>query len=219
MNTSVWGPPSWRVWHGLAQHAPPADMEAFAEALGPTLPCRFCRDSYRDFRLQLGPVTQDPPRYAFDLHNLVNRKLRHQEYDALGIKDDALRTALFQKSLPSLDAVTTRASLTGVAPEDVWAMLALFAYNADSADKRAAFVNMVRVLARVLRGGSAVAHLKHSLARVLEPLGAAESPAQLVTRLWWAQQGFVPQATRAYTARLETVHRAKARACGQGVCR
>lgn len=109
-NPKVWGPPLWRKLHKITFEYPeqidnsnPQDINIknsvrrlFME-LRTAIPCKECRDSYKVY-IKRRPI--DPhlhSRYAlskwlYDIHNMVNAKLRKKERD------------LFNKKMQELDA-------------------------------------------------------------------------------------------------------------------
>lgn len=89
MDTRFWGPAGWKLIHLIA-HEPertPKRNAAVAKwfALLPfVLPCKYCRASLTDY-LKIQPLTPEIirnseqfSRWAYDLHNRVNAKLRGQ---------------------------------------------------------------------------------------------------------------------------------------------
>lgn len=88
MNTTLWGPPAWVFLHTVAQNYEPtpenkAHMKQFFTLLQHVLPCRWCRESYARFIVEL-PIdgyldTQQGLQYwLYKIHNKVNDKLRMQ---------------------------------------------------------------------------------------------------------------------------------------------
>lgn len=89
MDTRFWGPSGWKLFHLVA--AEPIRDDAHARAVSAwfallpyVLPCKYCRASLTDY-YKLQPLTaailHDPAaftRWAYDIHNRVNAKLRGQ---------------------------------------------------------------------------------------------------------------------------------------------
>ena len=75
MDTRFWGPSGWQLFHLIAFTSPnPQDV---LEDMKDVLPCKYCRASTREF------VAKHPPRkpygrWLYDIHNMVNNKLRTQ---------------------------------------------------------------------------------------------------------------------------------------------
>ena len=98
MQSSKWGPPLWdSLFHIAAGYdfndTPKREKDrqyrAFFGSLGDVLPCRYCRDSYRNFyaALDIDRYMTMPScgltKYVYDLKNLVSNKLASQENKAL----------------------------------------------------------------------------------------------------------------------------------------
>jgi hypothetical protein len=89
MDTRFWGPSGWKLIHLIA--AEPMKTERHRKAVAAwfallpfVLPCKFCRASLTDY-YKAQPLTHDiltePTRFsrwAYDIHNRVNEKLREQ---------------------------------------------------------------------------------------------------------------------------------------------
>lgn len=99
MNTKMWGPPAWKFTHTVTFNYPETiDWEnpeqvalsnkiktMFVEFQN-TLPCKYCRESFKKFLKQLPIEPFLGSRKAFTywyycIHNKVNQKLRGQEWD------------------------------------------------------------------------------------------------------------------------------------------
>jgi len=83
MDTRFWGPSGWQLYHMVAQtySGSPTHYKAFFDTMTDILPCKFCRESTKQF------VEKDPPDFTskctlttwlYELHNKVNHKLRSQ---------------------------------------------------------------------------------------------------------------------------------------------
>lgn len=108
MNTKFWGPGLWIGLHSITFNYPVKidsknrehrerkryTKELF-ENLQFTLPCKYCRESFKDFLKQdpIGKNLSGRPnltRWLYRIHNLVNAKLRKQELEAVESKFKAL---------------------------------------------------------------------------------------------------------------------------------
>jgi hypothetical protein len=75
MDTRFWGPSAWQLFHLVAfvsEH--PDDV---LNKMKDVLPCRYCRESTTEFTKR-HPLRGDPGRWMYDIHNMVNDKLRKQ---------------------------------------------------------------------------------------------------------------------------------------------
>ena len=86
MDTRFWGPSGWHLLHILAAKPVrnPSAVKEWMELLEYVLPCKYCRASFHEY-MRLQPITlsiiQSPTlfsRWMYDIHNLVNAKLRSQ---------------------------------------------------------------------------------------------------------------------------------------------
>jgi hypothetical protein len=89
MDTRFWGPSGWKLIHLTAQEPTRTGCHASAvlewfHLLEFILPCKYCRASFHDY-IRLQPLTLEIvtdtdkfQRWAFDIHNRVNDKLRGQ---------------------------------------------------------------------------------------------------------------------------------------------
>lgn len=76
MDTRFWGPSGWDLFHRIAAHSKHPDdlLRHIAEVL----PCKFCRNSTRRFVKELPYDKRNPEKWLYEIHNMVNRKLRCQ---------------------------------------------------------------------------------------------------------------------------------------------
>lgn len=75
MDTRYWGPSAWQLFHLIAFRSEhPDDV---LNAMKDILPCRFCRESTTQF-VKEHPLRGDPGKWMYDIHNMVNAKLRAQ---------------------------------------------------------------------------------------------------------------------------------------------
>ena len=75
MDTRFWGPSAWQLFHLVAftsKH--PDDV---LNQMKDVLPCKYCRASTTEFVHQ-HPLRGDPGRWLYEIHNMVNKKLRTQ---------------------------------------------------------------------------------------------------------------------------------------------
>jgi hypothetical protein len=75
MDTRYWGPSGWQLIHLIAFRSP--HPEELLLMIKDILPCKFCRESTTKFTHEL-PLKGNPGRWSYDLHNMVNNKLRTQ---------------------------------------------------------------------------------------------------------------------------------------------
>lgn len=74
-DTRYWGPSAWQLFHLIAFFSP--NPQEYLLSIKDILPCKFCRASTTEFIGSM-PVCKDPGRWLYDLHNMVNDKLRKQ---------------------------------------------------------------------------------------------------------------------------------------------
>jgi len=75
----------WDILHSAAGvcDEKKVSMNELLKTLDILLPCIYCRESYKIFRNQLGQCKKgEAVSFMFDLHNLVNQKLRKQRIEA-----------------------------------------------------------------------------------------------------------------------------------------
>lgn len=99
MNTKMWGPPGWKFSHTITFNYPDQidmkdkeqlklleDIKSLFINFENTLPCKYCRESFKKF---LGELPIEPflgsrkalTFWFYSIHNKVNQKLRGQEWD------------------------------------------------------------------------------------------------------------------------------------------
>jgi hypothetical protein len=82
---SVWGSSAWRFLHCISMTYPEKpslqdkqDMAFFLYSIGPILPCKLCRPTYKDY-VHTHPFQLSSrralTRWMIDLHNHVNQRL------------------------------------------------------------------------------------------------------------------------------------------------
>jgi hypothetical protein len=94
MQTKVWGPAGWIFLHSIAQNYPwkPSSTQkknyySFFKQVGNVLPCKYCRESYKQFMKEPGTILNNRIlesrksliKWLYLIHNKVNEKL--------GVKD------------------------------------------------------------------------------------------------------------------------------------
>ena len=75
MDTRYWGPSGWQLFHLVAfksEHPEDVLMQ-----MKDVLPCKFCRASTTQF-VHDHPLRGDPGKWMYEIHNMVNHKLRSQ---------------------------------------------------------------------------------------------------------------------------------------------
>jgi hypothetical protein len=75
IDTRYWGPSGWQLLHYIAFHAD--HPEPLLNIMHLILPCRFCRESTTQF-VKEHPLKGDPAKWLYEIHNMVNNKLRTQ---------------------------------------------------------------------------------------------------------------------------------------------
>lgn len=84
MDTRFWGPSGWQLFHLIAFKSD--NPNEFLREIGDILPCKFCRESTKQYIKEL-PLKEDPGKWMFDLHNMINHKLRTQCRDDSAVID------------------------------------------------------------------------------------------------------------------------------------
>lgn len=74
-DTTYWGPSAWQLFH-LISFLSPNPQQTLLE-MKEMLPCKFCRVSTAEFVKQ-HPLKGDPAKWLYEIHNMVNNKLRTQ---------------------------------------------------------------------------------------------------------------------------------------------
>jgi len=75
IDTRYWGPSGWQLFHLIAFRSRNPDETLLM--MKEMLPCKFCRASTKEF-MHSHPLRGDPGKWLYDIHNLVNNKLRTQ---------------------------------------------------------------------------------------------------------------------------------------------
>jgi hypothetical protein len=84
IDTRYWGPSGWQLFHYIAEHA--SRPEPVLQQMHRVLPCKFCRDSTSKF-VHDHPLKGDPVQWVYEIHNMVNDKLRTQCKDDAAVVD------------------------------------------------------------------------------------------------------------------------------------
>lgn len=77
MDTRFWGPSGWQLFHLIAFKTAPEDAREVLDDMKNILPCKFCRASTTEF-VAKHPPKQPYGRWLYEIHNMVNNKLRTQ---------------------------------------------------------------------------------------------------------------------------------------------
>lgn len=77
MDTRFWGPSGWQLFHLIAFKSPPEDARDVLDDMKDVLPCKYCRTSTSEFTKKL-PLRKPYGKWLYDIHNMVNNKLRTQ---------------------------------------------------------------------------------------------------------------------------------------------
>lgn len=158
MNVWIWGPPLWRLCHSTSFVAKSENAQPVADFLSTfpkILPCIYCRKSFSHFfsivnsayNMSLPDVIRGHqlPRWMYDIHELVNRKLERQTF--LNQLGDSRAQNMRGKRL-SYDCLIKRHELhpVTVSPEDIIDILFILSLNyptekneKDALDKRKAY--------------------------------------------------------------------------------
>ena len=75
MDTRFFGPPAWQLFHLIAFRSP--HPQELLNQMKDILPCKYCRESTTKF-VREHPLRGNPGKWLYDIHNLVNDKLRKQ---------------------------------------------------------------------------------------------------------------------------------------------
>lgn len=74
-DTTFWGPSAWQLFHLIAFFSP--NPQEVLLQMKEMLPCKFCRASTAEF-VAKHPLKGDPGKWLYEIHNMVNNKLRTQ---------------------------------------------------------------------------------------------------------------------------------------------
>ena len=84
IDTRYWGPSGWQLFHWISFHAD--NPEEILGMMKDVLPCKFCRKSTTEFTSEK-PLRGDAGKWLYELHNMVNHKLRTQCQDDPNVVD------------------------------------------------------------------------------------------------------------------------------------
>jgi len=84
IDTRFFGPSGWQLFHLIAFRSPhPAEVLLMMKDV---LPCKFCRKSTTEF-VKKHPLGEDAGKWLYEIHNMVNDKLRTQCKDDKNVTD------------------------------------------------------------------------------------------------------------------------------------
>ena len=75
IDTRFFGPSGWQLFHLIAFRSD--HPKKVLEMMKDVLPCKFCRESTREF-VKKHPLEGDAGKWLYEIHNMVNDKLRTQ---------------------------------------------------------------------------------------------------------------------------------------------
>jgi hypothetical protein len=75
IDTRYWGPSGWQLFHWIAFRV--QNPQEVLLMMKDVLPCKFCRQSTTEFVKEM-PLEGEAGKWLYDLHNMVNNKLRTQ---------------------------------------------------------------------------------------------------------------------------------------------
>ena len=73
IDTRYWGPSGWQLFHYISFRS--EHPEPLLDMIHLVLPCHFCRESTTQF-VKDNPLKGDTAKWLYEIHNMVNRKLR-----------------------------------------------------------------------------------------------------------------------------------------------
>jgi hypothetical protein len=102
MMTKVWGPPGWFFLHSItfgfpikASDVEPSRIQSYIDffnSAGDVLPCKYCRESYKEFIKEV-PIynfidsRESLVKWLYIIHNKVNKKLGIPDCDIPTLED------------------------------------------------------------------------------------------------------------------------------------
>ena len=82
MNVSKWGPDGWKMLHYMTKTYDNKNKDIYFEFfdhIKNILPCIYCRLSYTEYFSKLVFDDNNPMKWLYNIHNMVNNKLRKQK--------------------------------------------------------------------------------------------------------------------------------------------
>lgn len=83
-DTTWWGPSAWQLFHLIAFISP--NPQQVLLQMKEMLPCKYCRESTSQY-VAKHPLKGDPGKWLYEIHNMVNNKLRTQCADNPEVRD------------------------------------------------------------------------------------------------------------------------------------
>ena len=141
IDTRYWGPSGWQLFHYIAFHAD--HPEALLNIMKDVLPCKFCRESTAQF-VKDHPLKGDPAKWLYEIHNMVNNKLRTQCKDDPAVTDPGP-----DPSFEEVARIYQSMKPTGVLGRDFLFSVAMNYPETPTAEERATQEEFMRVLSDV----------------------------------------------------------------------
>ena len=141
IDTRYWGPSGWQLFHYIAFHAD--HPEALLNIMKDVLPCKFCRESTAQF-VKDHPLKGDPAKWLYEIHNMVNNKLRTQCKDDPAVTDPGP-----DPSFEEVSRIYQSMKPTGVLGRDFLFSVAMSYPETPTAEERATQEEFMRVLSGV----------------------------------------------------------------------
>ena len=141
IDTRYWGPSGWQLFHYIAFHVD--HPEALLNIMKDVLPCKFCRESTAQF-VKDHPLKGDPAKWLYEIHNMVNNKLRTQCKDDPAVTDPGP-----DPSFEEVSRIYQSMKPTGVLGRDFLFSVAMNYPETPTAEERATQEEFMRVLSGV----------------------------------------------------------------------
>ena len=141
IDTRYWGPSGWQLFHYIAFHAD--HPEALLNIMKDVLPCKFCRESTVQF-VKDHPLKGDPAKWLYEIHNMVNNKLRTQCKDDPAVTDPGP-----DPSFEEVSRIYQSMKPTGVLGRDFLFSVAMNYPETPTAEERATQEEFMHVLSGV----------------------------------------------------------------------
>lgn len=230
MNTCVWGPPAWRIIHGLSNVPPDTGsiVETFIHDLNLVLPCKYCRNSFTEFRaamedlnrltLEEVVVNRHYPKWLYDIHNMVNNKLWRQQFTKARVLE-IYHDNLVEAMITPWDVIEKRLVISTpyFSTEDVFTLLGIIALNATDVSRRQYFANFVHSLGRMMIITEINVDIGIALIDASKSMRTSRSRKGLMLCLLRLKHIEEVSSSMLNDA-IRTYERAKAKACAHGVC-